>query len=111
MQAFISSAWWAQNAPALSCLQFWSTLNTMIGDLKKRIQLFSWARLTEMEAREHTLKYLFWEATLLCNLECRHCGSDCTRAADTGGELETGEIKEVLRKIAGARNPRGVLNC
>ncbi|MDH5559839.1 MAG: radical SAM protein [Deltaproteobacteria bacterium] len=27
----------------------------------------------------HPLRYLFWEATLRCNLECRHCGSDCTR--------------------------------
>lgn len=35
----------------------------------------------DAEARTHTLKYLFWEATLRCNLNCLHCGSDCTKEA------------------------------
>ena len=26
---------------------------------------------------EHELHQLFWECTLRCNLNCRHCGSDC----------------------------------
>ena len=29
----------------------------------------------------HTLRTLFWECTLRCNLSCRHCGSDCTADA------------------------------
>lgn len=29
------------------------------------------------ETRLHELKYLFWECTLKCNLNCLHCGSDC----------------------------------
>ena len=33
--------------------------------------------------RRHRLAYLFWECTLRCNLECRHCGSDCLRDAST----------------------------
>ena len=28
---------------------------------------------------EHELTYLFWECTLRCNLNCRHCGSDCLK--------------------------------
>ena len=24
----------------------------------------------------HPLRYLFWEATLRCNMQCLHCGSD-----------------------------------
>lgn len=29
--------------------------------------------------RRHRLNYLFWECTLRCNMNCRHCGSDCTK--------------------------------
>lgn len=25
----------------------------------------------------HELNYLFWECTMRCNLNCKHCGSDC----------------------------------
>lgn len=27
--------------------------------------------------KTHKLNYIFWEATLRCNISCRHCGSDC----------------------------------
>lgn len=30
------------------------------------------------EIRVHELSYLFWECTTRCNLQCRHCGSDCS---------------------------------
>lgn len=30
---------------------------------------------------EHPLTQLFWECTLRCNLNCRHCGSDCRVSA------------------------------
>ena len=33
--------------------------------------------------REHELTYLFWECTLRCNLNCRHCGSDCLKTSGT----------------------------
>ena len=29
------------------------------------------------ETKLHILNYLFWECTWRCNLNCRHCGSDC----------------------------------
>jgi len=29
------------------------------------------------ETALHELSYLFWECTRRCNLNCRHCGSDC----------------------------------
>ena len=29
------------------------------------------------ETKLHILNYLFWESTWRCNLQCRHCGSDC----------------------------------
>ena len=35
-------------------------------------------RFRHNEAELHELSYLFWECTLRCNLNCRHCGSDCS---------------------------------
>lgn len=29
------------------------------------------------ETSRHELNYLFWECTTRCNLNCKHCGSDC----------------------------------
>ena len=34
-------------------------------------------KLHKIHQKEHTLNTLFWECTLRCNLQCRHCGSDC----------------------------------
>lgn len=33
------------------------------------------------ETQLHQLKYLFWECTRRCNLNCIHCGSDCSASA------------------------------
>ena len=42
-----------------------------------RLSAFRHYRKTVTE--EHRLTYLFWECTLRCNLNCRHCGSDCLK--------------------------------
>ena len=39
-------------------------------------------RFRANEAQLHTLRYLFWECTLRCNLNCLHCGSDCQAKSD-----------------------------
>jgi MoaA/NifB/PqqE/SkfB family radical SAM enzyme len=51
------------------------------------------------EAWDPRLTYLFWEATLACNLGCRHCGSDCHRSRDTSSELTTAEAIEMFRQV------------
>ena len=33
------------------------------------------------ETQLHELNYLFWECTQRCNLNCRHCGSDCVASS------------------------------
>ncbi|OQA01008.1 MAG: Antilisterial bacteriocin subtilosin biosynthesis protein AlbA [Bacteroidetes bacterium ADurb.Bin408] len=33
------------------------------------------------ETRHHVLSYLFWECTTRCNLNCLHCGSDCSKSS------------------------------
>ena len=60
-------------------------------------------------AVEHPLRYLFWEATLRCNLACRHCGSDCLRDNSTRDrELPAAVIQRELAAIADANDPRGI---
>ena len=39
---------------------------------------FLFNRFRNNEIKLHELSYLFWECTLKCNLNCLHCGSDCT---------------------------------
>ena len=52
-------------------------------------------------AEAHPLRYLFWEATLRCDLACRHCGSDCRRDESAGAhELPAAVIKRELAAIA-----------
>ncbi len=43
-----------------------------------------------LETDVHPLRYLFAEITSSCNLNCRHCGSDCDRTP-RAGELSTEE--------------------
>jgi radical SAM enzyme (rSAM/lipoprotein system) len=31
------------------------------------------------ETKLHELNYFFWECTVRCNLNCNHCGSDCSK--------------------------------
>ncbi len=45
--------------------------------LRKRLALGLFADLYREKVAEHRLDTLFWECTLRCNLNCRHCGSDC----------------------------------
>ena len=46
--------------------------------LRQWIALKLFKKLHKIRTEEHTLNTLFWECTLRCNLNCRHCGSDCT---------------------------------
>jgi len=56
----------------------------------------------------HRLDYLFWEATLRCNLQCIHCGSSCT-TAPLPGELSTAEIDDAIASIAERQDPRSIM--
>jgi len=43
------------------------------------IKRFAFRKFRESETRLHELNYLFWECTTRCNLNCIHCGSDCSK--------------------------------
>lgn len=40
---------------------------------------FIFRQFKKTETNKHRLSYLFWECTTRCNLNCRHCGSDCSK--------------------------------
>lgn len=42
---------------------------------------FVFLKYRDRVIKRHQLDYLFWETTLRCNLNCLHCGSDCTKAS------------------------------
>jgi len=43
-----------------------------------RFAQFFFNQFKKNEAKIHELTYILWECTQRCNLQCRHCGSDCT---------------------------------
>lgn len=47
----------------------------MISSLKR----YAFRKFKTAEAGIHELNYLFWECTTRCNLNCIHCGSDCSK--------------------------------
>jgi len=67
-------------------------------------QQWAWRRAVRLRAQLHPLDYFFWEATLRCNLSCRHCGSDCTRDAQQP-ELTAEKVLAVFRDVAAHYDP------
>lgn len=45
--------------------------------LKQKLALELFRQVRHNNAQLHPLRTLFWECTLRCNMNCRHCGSDC----------------------------------
>lgn len=45
--------------------------------MNRKFKQFVFRQFKKNETRLHELNYLFWECTTRCNLNCRHCGSDC----------------------------------
>ncbi len=55
--------------------------------------------------RRYVLQQLFWEATLRCNMECRHCGSDCLKVSETA-DMPLADFLPVLDEIKAAQPGR-----
>jgi radical SAM enzyme (rSAM/lipoprotein system) len=43
------------------------------------ITKIAFRKFKELEIKRHELNYMFWECTTRCNLNCLHCGSDCSK--------------------------------
>ncbi len=46
------------------------------------IKKYAFRNFRKSETKLHELNYLFWECTTRCNLNCLHCGSDCSKSSD-----------------------------
>jgi len=57
---------------------------------------------------EHPLRTLFWECTLRCNLNCRHCGSDCKHNSSVN-DMPAVDFFKVIDEITPHVNPNKVL--
>ena len=55
------------------------------------------------QSHTYTLRLLFWESTIRCNLTCAHCRR--LETADTGQELTSGEFKRILDSAATLGRP------
>lgn len=86
-------------------------LYTYLASMISPTQLFNLEigrkRLSERKKR-HTLQQLFWECTLRCNLNCRHCGSDCRSEAGVA-DMSLEKFITVLDEIKKIADPRHVL--
>jgi radical SAM enzyme (rSAM/lipoprotein system) len=72
--------------------------------LKKKITLSLFRQHRKNQVRLHELNYLFWECTLRCNLQCLHCGSDCTQETTTP-DMPLEDFLKVLDSIKPFVNP------
>jgi len=54
----------------------------------------------EILSKKPRLTNLFWESTLRCNANCKHCGSRAGENINIKDELTTEEIKNTLKSIS-----------
>lgn len=62
----------------------------------------------KQRVEEHELHQLFWECTLRCNLNCRHCGSDC-RMLSEQNDMPLEDFLKVLDEIKIHQEPSKVM--
>ncbi len=72
--------------------------------LKKHAALQLFRAHKAIKTKQHTLTYLFWECTLRCNINCLHCGSDCTKDAKIK-DMPAEDFLKVIDSITPQVNP------
>lgn len=72
--------------------------------LRQRIALELARKIRENNKELHVLKQLFWECTLRCNLNCKHCGSDCKTLPDSK-DMPAKDFLRVIDSITPHVNP------
>ncbi len=81
--------------------------NIKIG-VRKRLALGLFAGIKHDLAKKHELREIFWESTLRCNLNCRHCGSDC-RSSSATPDMPAEDFLGAVDKITPHVNPNKVM--
>lgn len=75
---------------------------------RKRIMLELNHATLMQRIEQHELHQLFWECTLRCNLNCRHCGSDC-RMLSEKDDMPLPDFLKVLEEIKSHQDPSKVM--
>ena len=65
---------------------------------KLALELFR--RYRKNASRLHPLRYILWECTLRCNLQCLHCGSECRSEAGVG-DMPAEDFLKALDELKG----------
>ena len=76
--------------------------------LRRRRALDITKKLQDDLVAQHPLRQLFWECTLRCNLQCRHCGSDC-KATALVKDMPKEDFGKVLDSVAARMDPHKVM--
>ena len=76
--------------------------------IRRKLALEIARYLEKQQIKEHPLRQLFWECTLRCNLDCRHCGSDCKKTAGTK-DMPLEDFLRVLDSVAKKTDPHRVI--
>lgn len=71
---------------------------------RKRLGLAVFRQYKRAETRKHTLRYLMWECTVRCNFNCKHCGSDCRKEAQSA-DMPVSDFLAVVDNVATMVNP------
>ncbi|MBN1650484.1 MAG: TIGR04133 family radical SAM/SPASM protein [Bacteroidales bacterium] len=69
----------------------------MLNQIKKKI----FQQIKKFETKQHELNYLFWECTTRCNLNCLHCGSDCSKDS----AFKDMPLNDFLKALDTIKNP------
>ncbi len=76
--------------------------------LKKKLALELFHKYKKNSTKLHQLNYLFWEATLKCNLNCKHCGSDC-KMDSSQKDMPVDDFIKVIDTIKPHVNPNQLM--
>ena len=66
--------------------------------IRQRLALELNRQLVRETQEKHPLTQLFWESTLRCNMNCRHCGSDC-KVSSLHPDMPFEDFRNVLVRI------------
>ena len=75
---------------------------------KKKIALNLYKKYKKNESEIHQLKYILWECTLKCNLNCIHCGSDCKKDSSVKN-MPAKDFFKAIDEIKGSINPNDTM--
>ena len=75
--------------------------------VRRKLALEIACHIENKRVKEHPLRQLFWECTLRCNLNCRHCGSDCKKTAGII-DMPKEDFLQVLDSVAKRTDPHNV---